>query len=199
MIKSQILFSIFSLSLVAGLYFGPITADAAKCGRGCQRSMDDVCTVEKNLWDAAVASGIRMTSCCRSPQYNALLASCGYAPARNSAHMTGQAIDLALSPSNCTKGYLQGRGFPNICPYYHANHCHVSSRCGSASTATQAGHRTRERATGIREHNRDRATGTSRRSGVSSRVTPDSRRYKPRNIDHGARPWTETFWSEISR
>lgn len=122
------IFSAFSMTI--GLSISePVTARS--CGMGCQQSMGS-CTVNSGLWNAAMsarASGIPVTSCCRSPEYNARLRSCGYQPAVNSLHMSGRAIDLGVSPSQCNSRSLARYGFSNVCPLYHANHCHISM-CG---------------------------------------------------------------------
>lgn len=115
------------------------SARAKGCGLGCQRSMGS-CTVNPMLWNAALAarnSGVPLTSCCRSPEYNAQLRSCGYRPAVNSLHMSGNAIDLLIRPANCNSGYLSRFGFLRVCPLYHAGHCHISS-CGTATSYRQA-------------------------------------------------------------
>lgn len=187
-------FFLIATFLLIGLCTTPDSAVAKKCGRGCQRTMDNACTVEARLWAAAeqaIKQGIRVTSCCRSPQYNALLRQCGYFPAKRSAHMSGQAIDLIVSPRNCNSGYLQRIGFPPVCPYYHHGHCHVQTRCGTAASAGQARAKSQKRAQKVRNYNRSGRGGDWNEQGRSR----SSRR---RNYAT-PKPWAETFWSEVAR
>lgn len=125
----------------------------AGCGLGCQRQMGN-CTVDSQLWNAAASSGYKMNSCCRSPEYNARLRSCGYQPARNSSHMTGRAVDLNVPPRLCNSRYLKSIGFPDVCPIYHnPPHCHVAM-CGTQQTYRQARETGRRQIRQIRQRNR---------------------------------------------
>ncbi|NJL24100.1 MAG: hypothetical protein HC902_02220 [Calothrix sp. SM1_5_4] len=132
------------------------SADARRsgCGKGCQRSMGQ-CTVNSALWNAAMTArqaGVRLTSCCRSPAYNAQLRACGYKPSPSSSHMSGNAIDLLVSPSRCNRRSLSAYGFANVCPDYHAGHCHIS-QCGTAQTYRKAKAAAQDRARRHRQEN----------------------------------------------
>ncbi len=190
-----------TILFAAGLIMYSAPASAGKCGRGCQQSMDGACTMEPRLWRAAIESRFTLTSCCRSPQYNAQLRSCGYFPSSRSAHMTGQAVDIKISPKNCNARYLQGIGFPPVCPHYHHGHCHVQTRCGNAQTASRARERVRhQRAPAIRSQSRARIS-SGRTRGRSSKVSTKTRRSAPRSNYRSISeiPWYEKIFSEIAR
>ncbi len=134
--------------------FSVENTEAAGCGAGCQRSMGS-CTVNSSLWaslSAARESGVRATSCCRSKEYNTRMRSCGYFPSPSSAHMSGNAVDLIVSPARCNSRNLAQYGFSNVCPHYHYGHCHVQ-QCGTPRTARAARERVPSRAARIRRDN----------------------------------------------
>ena len=132
--KYSLVITLLALSVLTVTNTLTSSADAGgACGRGCHRSMGS-CTVEPGLWSGAMNArkhGVTLTSCCRTKSYNQELAACGYPVARNSKHMSGQAVDIKVSPANCNGRSLARYGFHNVCPLYHFNHCHVSI-CGDA-------------------------------------------------------------------
>jgi hypothetical protein len=93
--------------------------------------------------------GHRVNSCCRTNTYQANLRACGYPAARVSNHVSGRAVDLAISPKNCNQNFLLGVGMPKMCPLYHFNHCHVAL-CGDQASYNQARERQRQRDEEIR-------------------------------------------------
>lgn len=149
-------------------------AQAAGCGKGCQKAMGS-CRVNSSLWDAAMTArqkGVRVTSCCRSPAYNRQLRACGYFPSPSSSHMSGSAVDIIVSPSRCKARFLRAYGFENVCPLYHHGHCHIS-QCGTPRTVQRAREATHERARQIRRDNRTRP------APVASAPIPQRRPSRP--------------------
>ena len=157
-LKSKTLYILTTALLLAGTFYSLDSEARRSCGAGCQRSMGS-CTVKPDLWAAvqnAASAGVRSNSCCRSEEYNNRLRSCGYRPARRSHHMTGNAVDLNVSPRACNARSLARYGFNNVCPHYHANHCHVQ-KCGTAGSYKRAQTETRQRGREIQRRNRQRA------------------------------------------
>jgi len=150
-LRTSLTLSLGAAFLVA-LNLLPRSADArGACGRGCQRSMGS-CSVNASLWEAAMnarQSGHTLTSCCRTPEYNRQMASCGYPVAANSAHTQGRAVDVLVPPGQCNGRSLSAYGFSNVCPLYHFQHCHVAL-CGDARSYDRAKSRARSHASGIR-------------------------------------------------
>ena len=144
----------FAILLLFLLISAP-DGQAASCGAGCQKAMGS-CRVNEALWGAAMTArqaGLRVTSCCRSPAYNRRLRACGYFPSPSSTHMSGNAIDLIISPRLCKREHLRAYGFDNVCPDYHYGHCHIT-QCGTPRTYQAAQRRAREEVRRIREQNR---------------------------------------------
>lgn len=189
----------FAILILFMLIAAPET-QAAGCGAGCQRTMGN-CRVNESLWSAVIAArqaGLRVTSCCRSPAYNRQLRACGYFPAISSAHMSGNAVDLIISPGRCRKEALRAYGFDNVCPDYHYGHCHIT-QCGTPRSYIAAQQRAREEARRIREQNRRAPIPPRRPENMGRPQAAESRAARAERPDHVVKGWLfapPPWWDE---